>query len=98
MKRAPGVIDGAKVLLYTPIDERHRPTGGCRNYVAGELMGPAAGLAVCRYEGDSAVYLFGCDEDWNAVTDSWHETLEEAKSQAEFEYEGVSATWLTPED
>ena len=98
MRKAPGVIDGAKVLLYTPVDARHRHTGGCRNYVAGELAGPAAGLAVCRYEGDPAVYLFGCDEEWNAVTDSWHQTVEEAKSQAEFEYEGVSATWLTPED
>lgn len=98
MKRAPGIIGGARVLLYTPVDERHRHTDGCRHFVGGGLMGPAAGLAICQYEGDSAVYLFGCDEDWGTVTDSWHETLEEAKAQAEFEYEGVSATWRTPGD
>ncbi len=98
MKKAPGVIGGARVLLYTPIDGRHRHTGNCEQYVAGELMGPAAGLAICRYEGDAAVYLFGCDEDWEAVTDTWHETLEDAKAQAEFEYEGVTATWRTPDD
>jgi hypothetical protein len=98
MKRAPGTSGGAKVLLYTPIDERHRPTGGCEHYVAGALMGPAAGLAVCRYEGEAAVYLFGCDGDWEVDTDSWHETLESAMRQAEFEYEGVSATWQTPDD
>ena len=98
MKRAPGIIGGAKVLLYATIDGRHRPTGGCRHFVGGGLMGPAAGLAICRHEGETAVYLFGCDEDWDTVTDSWHETLEEAKAQAEFEYEGVSATWRTPEE
>ncbi|MCA1619338.1 MAG: hypothetical protein LC795_08530 [Acidobacteria bacterium] len=97
MKKAPGVMGGAKVLLYTPIDERHRPTDGCQHFVGGWLMGPAAGLAICRYGGDSAAYLFGRDENWESVTDTWHETLEEAKSQAEFEYEGVSATWLTRE-
>lgn len=83
-------------MLYTPIDERHRHTGNCEQYVAGELMGPAAGLAICQYEGESAFYLFGCDEDWGTVTDTWHQTLEEAKAQAEFEYEGVSATWRRP--
>jgi hypothetical protein len=41
----------------------------------------------------SAYYLFGCDAEWNTVTDTWHKTLEEALEQAEFEYEGVSKTW-----
>ena len=40
-----------------------------------------------------AYYLFGCDADWSAVTDTSHETLEDALKQAESEYEGVSETW-----
>ena len=36
------------------------------------------------------------DETWQPVTDTWHETLEDAKHQAEFEYEGVASTWLCP--
>lgn len=98
MNKAPSEIDGARVGLYTPIDERHRHTGNCRQIVAGELMGAAAGLAICRYDGDTSFYLFGCDREWNVLTDTWHETLEDAKAQAEFEYAGVSATWLNPED
>jgi hypothetical protein len=97
MKKAPNEIGGAKVVLYTSIDERHRDTGNCRQIVAGELMGAAAGLAICQYKGEDSFYLFGCDQDWNTVTDTWHETLEDAKAQAEFEYEGVSATWQKPE-
>jgi len=51
-------------------------------------------LAICQYEGETAYYLFGCDADWNTVTDTWHETLEGALQQAEFEYEGISRTWI----
>ena len=98
MKKIPGEIDGARVVLYTPIDERHRRTGNCRQIVAGVLMGAAAGLAICQYAGEDCYYLFGCDEDWATQTDTWHETLENAKAQAEFEYEGVGATWRVPEE
>ena len=54
-----------------------------------------AGLAICQYLGETAFYLFGCDEAWQTITDTWHETLEEAQDQAEFEYAGVTATWRT---
>jgi hypothetical protein len=29
-----------------------------------------------------------------SVTDTWHETLDEAKEQAEYEYEGIRNTWI----
>ena len=98
MIRIPKEVGSAKVVLYTPIDERHRHTENCKQIVAGELMGAAAGLAICQYEGEDSFYLFGCDKNWETVTDTWHQTLEDAKEQAEFEYEGVSATWQTPEE
>ena len=97
MNKAPNEIGGARVVLYTLIDERHKHTGNCRQIVAGELQGAAAGLAICQYEGENDYYLFGCDEDWNTKTDTWHEMLEDAKAQAEFEYEGVHATWQEPD-
>jgi hypothetical protein len=93
MKSAPRSIGGAKVICFTPIDSRHRHTGNCRQIVAGVLQGAAAGLAICQYEGQDGYYLFGCNAEWDSVTDTWHQTLEEAKEQAEFEYEGVSETW-----
>ncbi len=94
MKPAPNVVGGAQVICSThQIDSRHKHTGNCRQIVAGVLQGAAAGLAICQYEGESCYYLFGCDLEWNSVTDTWHQTLEEAKEQAEFEYEGVSETW-----
>jgi hypothetical protein len=93
VETAPEYIDGAKIILFTPIDERHRHTGNCRQIVAGVLQGPVAGLAICGYKGEEGFLLFGCDASWGSVTDTWHQTVEEAMGQAEFEYEGTTATW-----
>ncbi len=98
MRPAPPTVSGAIVVCYTSIDSRHRHTGNTKQIVGGVVLGPASGLAICQYEGDTAYYLFGCDAEWNSLTDTWHETLEDAKEQAEFEYEGTSNTWSTLEN
>lgn len=82
------------VIAYAITDARSRPTGNTRHVVQGGVAGPAAALAVCR-NGDDGFYLFSCDEHWQTVSDTWHETVQDAKAQAEFEYEGVSVTWIT---
>jgi len=88
------MIGGANVICFTPIDLRHRQTGNCLHIVAGVVQRQAAGLAVCQYEGEDCFYLFGCDVDWNSVTDTWHPSLDDALDAAEIEYVGVSETWL----
>jgi hypothetical protein len=93
LREAPREIGGARVICSTPIDERHRPTRSCRHIIVGAVLVPTAGLAICQFEGDNCYYLFGCSIEWQPVTDTWHATIEEAMSQAEFEYVGVSATW-----
>ena len=59
-------------------------------------MGSMSGLAICRVQEAEEFFLFGCDADWNVVTDTWHQSLDEAKDQAEWEYEGVNQTWVYP--
>lgn len=83
-------------MCYTPIDQRHRHTGNTKQIVGGVVLGPAAGLVICQYSDDTAFYLFGCDAQWKSQSDTWHEELEDAKAQAEFEYEGTSKTWRLP--
>lgn len=93
----PGTrINGAFVICFTPIDNRHRHTANCRQIVGGETQGACAGLAICKFDDNDEFYLFGCDGNWNVVTDTWHQSIDEAKEQAEFEYEGVSNTWQSP--
>jgi len=91
MKDPPKDWGNCELLRWSLIDERHRPTGNCVQIVRCEVQGPAAGLAICVDK--SGYFLFGCDSAWHVVTDTWHQTLEEAMNQAESEYEGISATW-----
>ena len=93
MKPFPSNFGDEHVICYSPLDERHTFTGACRQVVAGQLMGAMAGLVICQSSESGGFYLFGCDEDWSVVTDTWHESLDDALHQAEFEYVGVSSTW-----
>jgi hypothetical protein len=92
MKHPPELVGGERVVRWSHVDGRHRPTGACKQIVAGQSQGPVACLAICECK-DGCYYLFGCDSDWNVITDTWHETVEDALDQAEFEYEGISKTW-----
>lgn len=98
MKPCPKEVGGARVICYTPIDERHRFTGNCQYSNTDGPQGPMVVLAICQYKGEDAFFLFGCDAEWQAVTDTWHHTLTEAKEMAEWEYEGVSETWIEATD
>ncbi len=93
MADVPENIDGARVLLYSMIDSRHRVTGSCRHVVRGAEMGAVDCLAICKYDEDPGYYLFYCDTEWHTLTDTLHDTIDAAKEQAEFEYEGSSGTW-----
>jgi hypothetical protein len=93
MPPPPKQLHGANVLLWTTDLKAARPTARTTHRVGGSVLGPAAALAICQYGGDSQYYLFYCDDDWTVRTDTCHASLAEAKQQAEFEYEGVTALW-----
>lgn len=91
---APNEIDNAKVLFFIIISEDQKHTGNTKSYVNGELMDAAYGLAICQYANDNGYYLFDCDENWKTINDTYHETIEDAVQQAEFEYENTITNWI----
>ncbi len=91
----PKHLGAAEVLLFTKIDPSHR-THKSRQLIGGKQVGTAAGLVIARYPGERGYYLFDCDADWNVFATTWHETVQDAKTAAEFEYEGTSETWRSP--
>ena len=93
MNQPPKEIDGAKVACFAEVSSAVRPTGTATHRREGQVLGPARGLAICQYPGEGGYYLFYCDENWAVRTDTFHSTLEDAKRQAEFEYEGISKYW-----
>jgi hypothetical protein len=91
MGTPPQTLDGAHVLRYAIVGEGVTATGNTvHRFHPSGVMGPAAGLAICRYDGEEGFYLFYCDAEWNVVTDTWHESLAAALKQADFEYLGLS--------
>lgn len=50
-------------------------------------------LRIVRYGGDSACYLLYCDEAGNELTDTWHESLDDAMTQARLEFSVSPDEW-----
>jgi hypothetical protein len=84
----PLFIGGCRVVLYTKVDDRLRPRQECDRM--------PFGLAICQQTNRSSFYVFTCEAGWHLEYDSWHLTLEDAKRQAEFEWNGISSRWMTP--
>lgn len=96
MSPIPDTIDDARVICASPIDVHHLHTGACVHRVRGVVVGPMAGLAICQYGEEDApgFYLFGCDQEWNCITDTYHGSMDEALRQAGFEYAGIRETMI----
>lgn len=89
----PDILGGANTLLYTDIDNRHVKTDKTEHFIGGQKVSQTSCLAICKYDNDSGYYLFGCDNDWNTITDTYHDNIENAKAQAEFEFINTMETW-----
>lgn len=55
----------------------------------GDIRHPVLAMAICRYPGTDAFYLFKCDGDWNVVADCDCGSAEDAMDVAEKSY-GIS--------
>jgi hypothetical protein len=85
MNDVPRIIDGATVLQVADLS-RASQTGRTRHVVGGKEMTAFAALALAHYDSDPGIYLLYCDETWRAITDTYHESVDQAVAQAEFEF------------
>jgi len=84
----PDTLDGAAVLAVADLAGT-TATGATRHVVLGVERPEFAYLAIARYPDEPGYYLFYCDETWSVITDTLHETREQAEGQAVFEFSGV---------
>jgi hypothetical protein len=82
---APRTIDGARVLSIADLSDA-RPLGTTRHVVNGLERTEFAALAIAQYDTNPGFYLFYCDGDWKTITDTYHDTIEDAVAQARFEF------------
>ncbi|MCA8991804.1 MAG: hypothetical protein KDA88_07485 [Planctomycetaceae bacterium] len=94
MNSNPMTLDGARVFAIAHITNDVKPTGATVHRVDGFEVKSFAALAIAQYCDDRGFYLFYCDEHWNVITDTYHDSLEDAKGQAAFEFEGIDAQWM----
>ena len=75
-----------EVLQRVVLTTSHRPTGKTRHRRGEELIPPPAQLAIVRYRTDPGYYLLYLDERGEELTDTYHETVEKAMDQADWEF------------
>jgi hypothetical protein len=87
-----------KILFTVALAERHQPTGKTRHYRAGELLPPRSGLVIAQFAGDPGFYLCYLNADGKELTDTYHATIEDAKHQADFEFNVTDSDWGNKEN
>ena len=90
MQKPPAELDGAKVLYYVVLSDKHHRTGRTTHYIDGELMGPVPALAVAQYDGESSAYLFHCNADWEVIQDDLLDSPEQAIEDIKTQYSGLN--------
>lgn len=93
MNKPPAMLDGARVLRYAVVDSSVAFTGKITLTVDGKLMGPAAGIAICKYDDQLDILVLHCNKQWLSFGASGYPTLEEAVSRLEVAYAGISSKW-----
>lgn len=94
MTTPPQELDGARVIGWATVSTGGRHTGQTVHTVNGRRLESACYLAIAQYAGSPQFYLFSCAADWTVLTDTCHDSLNEAHRQAEYEYAGVSGHWV----
>jgi hypothetical protein len=82
-----------KLLWKVILGENHAPTGKTRHYLGAMLAPVPVELRIIKYPEDSGYYLFYCDNSGKEFTDTYHDTVDEAKSQAEWEFNVKPEEW-----
>lgn len=81
------------VLRRIRLGVQHKATGLTRHFVGGGLLSKPSELLVVRYPDDAGYYLLYCDENGSELTDTFHESLESALAQAEWEFQVKPGEW-----
>ena len=70
---------------------RHKSTGKTSHWLGSEEL--PAPSALCIAELESAYYLLYLDDEGSELTDTYHESLQGAFAQAEFEFGVTQGEW-----
>jgi hypothetical protein len=71
----------------------HKPTGRTRHYTNGVLNATPLHLAIGRYPDVPGYYLLYLDQHGEELNDTYHDTIEAAMRQAQWEFSIKPCDW-----
>lgn len=81
------------ILQEIVLSAQNQPTGNTKHFKGQEELPTPHSLKIVRYPDDLGYYLLYFDEQGNELTDTYHEQLEDAVSQAEWEFSVSAEQW-----
>jgi hypothetical protein len=98
-------MNSYKILKKINLSNQHKPTGKTKHYRAKnfnfsdreELPSPSS-LQIVQFLDDPGYYLLYFDKQGEELTDTYHESIEKAMDQANFEFNILPHEWKSPHD
>ncbi len=85
----PDTLFDAKVIAFAKVSPEYQRTGKTTHSVGGIVKGSATHMVIAQYPEENSFYVFGLYQD-GSETDTWHESLDNAIKQLDWEYENLS--------
>ena len=89
-------------IFECSLSQRHRQSGNTRHFSRGKVVPPPTRLVIAKYPDDAGCYLLHLDDRGKELTDTFHDSVEEALEQAEWEFRVSRTEWrlltLKPSD
>ncbi|MDY7094506.1 MAG: hypothetical protein SX243_16160 [Acidobacteriota bacterium] len=85
----------SRPLRYVHLGPQHRPTGKTRHSLGASELPPPTELRIVQYTEDPGYYLLYFDDQGEELTDTYHDSLNEAMEQAEWEFGVRPEDWQT---
>jgi len=87
-------MSGYIILRQVKLSSSHnQPTGKTHHYHGKKELPAPAMLQIAKYSEDPGYYLLYLDANGNELTDTYHDSMEEAIAQAEWEFQVKPSEW-----
>ena len=82
-----------KIIKRFVFNGKIRATGKTVHYFGNDELPPPFSLEIAQYEDDNGYYLFYLDKNGEVQTDTYHDSLQAAIEQAQWEFNISEGEW-----
>ena len=91
-------MNDSRVVCSYRLTCTNNETGKTRHFFGNDLAAIPSELRIVSFANDDGVYLLYFDGEGNEITDTYHENVEMAKSQAKWEFNVRESDWQSDID